>query len=281
MQGLLIVIASFSAAFPLQDDTESYSAKVPVLEGLTSSSIDYSVPIGEPNDFLAFNSGTNLGTNLGSNSETGSGILQTSNSESPIAVFDPNNQGSSNLDKSTPSVSFGSAPLVPPSDWGTPEVNSENVESPGVINSAITNPLIVAQDPTPMCASDGTKATKTEDPKPADICPSPEWVLKTLLENMEFKKGAADDPTPYDEETQKRNDAIKKNDENWFKRLESHPEDLRLDVDMDKDLAGITFVLLGPIEIDSHIGAVYNHRCHHRGELRYIHPGTAVVYELG
>lgn len=227
MQALLIAMASFSAAFPLRDETESYSVKAPVLDDLASNVIDYSVPIGDPDapSFQAFNSGTNLE----SNSETDSRILETSNSESPNAGFDLHNLGLSNLDKSIPTVSFSTAPVVPPSNLGTPEVNSNNVESPVAINSATTNPLIVAQNPTSMCASDGTKATKFED-----ICPNPDWVLQILLQSMEFKNGADEDPTPYDPETEKRNDAIKKNDQHWFNELESHPEDLTLDADMDK-----------------------------------------------
>lgn len=227
MQALLIAMASFSAAFPIQDETESYSVKAPVLDDSASNFIDFSVPIGDPDapNFQAFNSGTNLE----SNSETDSRILETSNSESPSAGFDLNNLGLSNLDKSIPSVSFSTAPVSPPSNSGTPEVNSNHVQSPVAINSATTDPLIVAQNPTSMCASDGTKATKIED-----ICPNPDWVLQNLLQSMEVKKGADNDPTPYDPETEERNEAIKNNDDRWFKELESHPDDLTLDADMDK-----------------------------------------------
>ena len=216
-------MASLSAAVPIQDVTESYPVKVPFLNDLPSdSNIEYSIPnsdSGAP-QLLALSSSTASESNLMPDSS----ILEASNSNDFNAAFDLNNLDLSTLYKPLPSVSFGSGPTVPPSDLGNLEAVSKNAEYPVVVDSAIPNPLIVAQNPDSMCASG--KAINTKD-----FCPNPDFVLH---QNIHPQSIGTQDPIHYDDKVIENNDAVKKADDKWLDSFNSHPQDLVFDEGMDK-----------------------------------------------
>lgn len=203
MQGLLLLMASLSAAVPLQDgDAESYSAKMPLLDDMLSNPtgfLGYSVPTGANSDapkFLALSSDTDPEKN----SEIDLGLSGTTNSNSNNAMVDLNPLGSS-FQLGQP-ITLSSAPSILDNS-GSPEVSSDNVE-----NSRNMSPLIVAQHPIiSTCAADGTKASKPDQCSILNLYIYP----PENVQNLPL--------SDYEEKNRENFNAIKQKDGDWLDNL--------------------------------------------------------------
>ena len=119
-----------AVAFPLQDGTDSFSAKIPSLNepisGPGSPFFGHSVANSKPPQVLAFNSEANTR----SNSKIDPGILKPANSDNDNVVFGLSHLDSSlSLDKPISSVPLDPDSFDPFSNLATPNVQSSNAEN--------------------------------------------------------------------------------------------------------------------------------------------------------